>query len=196
MRLSGDRHKLSKMAPGELAEAIAERRAVIRAHRDAKGDDRCWVDDLAVWRMVDGLPADAGALPSFDDGMRRCAEFYRHRRADAADAGEAAPVPGADADIPGMPHADLVKCLAALQAAIRAHSDVKDRPRNLDDDRALYAALPEKVAPDFRLPPEAEFLGEAKAPHAGCPSFWRSHENCPAGRHNLHCWGPCKADAA
>jgi hypothetical protein len=196
MRLSGDRHKLVKMAAGELAEAIAERRAVIRAHRDAKGDDRCWIDDLAVWRMVDGLPADAATLPSFDEGMRRCAEFYRNRRAEAADVGDAAIASGADADIPGMAHADLVKCLTALQSAIRAHFDVKDRPRTLDDDRTLYAVLPEKVAPDFRLPPEGDFLGEGKAPHAGCPSFWRSHSGCTAERHNLHCWGPCKGEAA
>ncbi len=195
MRLSGDRHKLAKMAAGELAEAIAERRAVIRAHRDAKGDDRCWIDDLAVWRMVDGLTADAATLPSFDEGMKRCRDFYQHRRAEAPEEG-ASPAPETDADLAQMAHADLVKTLVALQTAIRAHSDIKDRPRNLDDDRALYAVLPEKVAADFRLPPEPDFLGEARAPKAGCPSFWRSHAGCPAQKHNLHRWGPCREEDA
>ena len=40
-----------------------------------------------------------------------------------------------------------------------------------------------------------EFIGEAKAPHAGCPAFWRSHANCPVERHNLHRWGPCVTEA-
>jgi hypothetical protein len=79
---------------------------------------------------------------------------------------------------------------ARLGAAILRHRDIADRPRTADDDRALYAVLPEKLPADFRLPPEDEFLGEAKAPHAGCPSFWRSHAACPAA-HDLHRWGPC-----
>lgn len=57
--------------------------------------------------------------------------------------------------------------------AIRAHRDARG------DDRLPYAVLPEKIPCDFRLPPEAEFLGEAIAPHAGRPSFWRSHSACP-----------------
>ena len=193
MRLSADPHKLAKMAASELQDAIAERRAVIRAHRDAKGDDRCWIDDHAVWALVDSAPADLSVPPTFDEGMRRCREFYQHRRAETPDAGAASGGTGGDTDLSRMTQPQLAQCLTALQAAIRAHAGVKDRPLNLDDDRTLYAVLPEKIAPDFRLPPEDEFLGEAKAPRAGCPSFWRSHGNC-AGRHDLHRWGPCKAD--
>jgi hypothetical protein len=192
LRLSADPFKLAKMSPDELREAIVERRAVIRAHRDAKMDDRCWLDDYLVWDMVEGSPADISAPPPFGEAMQRCREFYRYRRAETADPlPEESSPPGEDIDLAAMAQPELAKALTALQAAIKAHRDMKDRPRNLEDDRALYAALPEKLAADFRLPPEDEFLGEAKAPHAGCPSFWRSHEKCP-GKHDMHRWGPCR----
>jgi hypothetical protein len=193
LRLSTDPFKLVKMSPDELREAIADRRAVIRAHRDAKMDERCWLDDYLVWDMADGSPPDISGPPPFDEAMQRCRDFYHHRRAETAEPlpdGNSASTAGMNDDLPNMPQAQLAKALTALQAAIKAHRDVKDRPRNLNDDRALYAALPEQVAADFRLPPEPDFLGEAKAPHAGCPSFWRSHEKC-SGKHDMHGWGPC-----
>jgi hypothetical protein len=125
--------------------------------------------------------------------MDQCRNFYAHRRCDVADAMPAGAIsdPVAwDEDLRPMTQPQLAKTLAALQAAIRKHRDVKDRPRNADDDRALYTILPEKLPADFRLPGEDDFLGEAKAPNAGCPSFWRSHKDC-AGKHNMHRWGPC-----
>ncbi len=91
-----------------------------------------------------------------------------------------------------MQHAELVETLFALQQSIRAHRDIFSKKRTLEDDRTLYALLPEKIPADFRLPPEPEFLGEAKAPRAGCPSFWRSHSTCATSDHDLHKWGPCK----
>ncbi|MEZ0224701.1 MAG: hypothetical protein ACAH83_09125 [Alphaproteobacteria bacterium] len=189
MRLSADPFKLVKMSPDELREAIANRRAVIRAHRDAKLDDRCWLDDYLVWDMVEGSPPDISAPPPYAEAMQRCRDYYQHRRSETFDAADSAGGSD-DKDLSAMEQAKLAKALGALQAAIKAHRDVKDRPRNLDDDRALYAALPEKIAADFRLPPEPDFLGEAKAPRAGCPSFWRSHEKCTA-KHDMHRWGPC-----
>lgn len=194
MRLSADPFKLAKMSPDELREAIAERRAIIRAHRDAKMDDRCWLDDYLVWDMVEGPPADISAPPPMEEAMQRCREFYKHRRAKAADSPAAGSTTTADwnDDLPGLTQPLLAKELWALQAAIKTHCDVKDRARGVDDDRALYAALPEKMGADFRLPPEQDFLGEAKAPHAGCPSFWRSHAACPSQRHDMHRWGPCR----
>jgi hypothetical protein len=194
MKLSGDPVKLARMAADELKEAILERRAAIRKHRDAKGDDRCWLDDYFVWDLLDYSPR-IEALPSFDEGMSRCCAFYTNRRADAPDLTPSDAIADPkkwDADIAPMTQPQLAKELARIQEAIRRHRDVKDRPRCLDDDRTLYAVLPEKLPADFRLPPENEFIGEDKAPHAGCPSFWRSHANCTAKRHNLHQWGPCR----
>jgi hypothetical protein len=79
--------------------------------------------------------------------------------------------------------------MARLKHAIRTHRDIKDRPRSIEDDRVLYAVMPEKIPGNFQLPPIDEFLGRAKE-GAGCPTFWESHEKCVGGC-NVHAWGPC-----
>lgn len=195
MHLSHHKESLESMSNSELLFAIRERRNYLRWHRDQKMDDRCWIDDLGLWAfLLDTLPHE-GKIPSFEEGMRACREFYARRRAEAPD-----PIPQNtllekekwDADLRAMRHAELVEVLFALQQSIRAHRDISSQKRTLEGDRALYALLPEKLPADFRLPPEPEFLGEAKAPKAGCPSFWRSHQNCPAEKHDLHRWGPCQ----
>ncbi len=175
-------------------EKIKEIRAAIRSHRDARGDDRCWLDDYHVWNAVgEGYFAP----PDFPDpvkGMEQCRAYYRFRQASTPE-----PAPDSvinpvhwDDDLAAMDESGLVSELDRLRRAVAQHRDITDRPRTIDDDRALYAALPETAACDFRLPPEPDFLGEAKAPHAGCPSFWRSHSNCPAPCHDIHVWGPCR----
>lgn len=174
-------------------ESIRRLRSAVREHRDQKGDDRCYLDDAAFWTVLDDA-ATRVALPSFGEGMRRCREFYAHRRAETAD-----PIPPDaildparwDEDLAAMSGSDLTRTYAALAAAIRGHREVTGRPRALEDDRRLYAVLPERLPADFRLPPIEEFLGEAKSPCAGCPSFWRSHLGCGTDDHDLHRWGPC-----
>ena len=169
----------------------------MRYHRDQKGDNRCWVDDLRLWELLPDTPIKPSALPSYDEMMKRCTAYYRHRRAEAAD-----PVPSHaivdttrwDTDLSSMGEAALEQELERLQVAVLAHRDIQGRERTLDDDRALYRVLPEQVTADFRLPNEADFLGEARAPKAGCPSFWRSHQACSTARHDLHAWGPCPSD--
>lgn len=178
-----------------LFRAVIDARNRIRNHRDQKGDNRCWLDDLLVWTLLPDSPPDLAAPPP--DAMDRCRAFYAHRRSDTAD-----PFPtgvpidpaneGFDDGLDVMDGAGLEAELARLLEAVRVHRDVTGRECTLDDDRELYAALPEKVPADFRLPPKDAFLGEACAPHAGCPAFWRSHANCPAASHNLHQWGRCK----
>jgi hypothetical protein len=97
-----------------------------------------------------------------------------------------------------MGHDKLLDELVKLQDAILAHREVGNKPRTVEDDRQLYRVLPEKLPADFRLPPKEDFLGEAKAPTAGCPSFWRSHFGCSGcgecaqKASDLHKWGPCK----
>jgi hypothetical protein len=166
-------------------------RGRIREHRDQKGDDRCWLDDYGVWEM---LP-DSPPMPrlSLEDGMKCCNEFWAFRRTNFPD-----PVPSDaildpnfwDDDLIEMSAEELAEEFVRLCRAVRAHRDVAGRPRTISDDQALYTVLPEKIPADFRLPPEEEFLGEAKSPNAGCPAFWRSHKNCLA-ECNLHKWGPC-----
>lgn len=184
------------MGPLErLFRTVIDARNRIRRHRDQKLDDRCWLDDLLIWALLPDSPPELVAPPT--DAMDRCRSFYAHRRSKTAD-----PFPpgvpidpaneGFDDDLDILDGAALEAELARLLEAVRVHRDVTGRERTLDDDRALYAALPEKIPADFRLPPEDAFLGEAVSPHAGCPAFWRSHGACPAATHNLHRWGSCK----
>ena len=176
-----------------FADIIACRHA-IRRHRDAKGDDRCWLDDYFVWALIPGSFPVPTEVPPMEEAMDMCRAYYKLRRAETADAQPANAVTDPakwDADLETMDDAQLQAELTRLHAAVRQHRDNACKPLTLDDDRALYVALPEQVTADFRLPPPDEFLGEAKAPNAGCPSFWRSHAGCKTRRHNLHQWGPC-----
>lgn len=179
-------------------ENIKTLRDSIRYHRDQKGDDRCWVDDYRLWALLPDTPPKPTALPPFPEMMKRCGAFYRYRRADTPDTIPADAVQNPiewDKDIESMTQVELEGELLRLQAAVRVHRDIQDRERTLEDDRELYRALPEMLTADFRLPPEPDFLGEARAPKAGCPSFWRSHQDCATETHDIHRWGPCASEA-
>lgn len=182
----------------DVLQEIIEARHAIRQHRDAKGDDRCWLDDYKIWALIPGSFPVPLEVPPMEQAMDMCRAYYKLRRASSAD------VPAADAvldpkdwdrDIEVMNDDALAEELVRIRTAVRRHRDAACNPITIDDDRDLYSILPERVPADFRLPPEDDFLGEAKAPHAGCPSFWRSHGNCALKSHNLHLWGPCKNDS-
>lgn len=181
-----------------LRNSIQESRAAIRYHRDQKGDDRCFLDDYIVWARLPDSPMIFTRLPEFSQAMRLCEIFYTFRRADYAD-----PVPPDaitdrshwDDDLVYLSSVGLFGQFFLLQRAIRIHRDILNRLRTIDDDRALYAVLPEKLPADFRLPSEEAFLGEACAPKAGCPAFWRSHGDCFSCVHNFHEWGPCRLES-
>lgn len=178
----------------QLIDEIKAIRNEIRYHRDQKGDDRCWVDDVRLWTLLPDASPKPTALPPFEEMMKRCGAFYRNRRADLPDIvpPDAIQNPAEwDNDLGSMGEEILKKELDKLLQAIKLHRDISGRERTLDDDRALYRVLPEKRTADFRLPAEADFLGEARAPKAGCPSFWRSHKTCPSDHHDIHRWGPC-----
>ncbi len=183
------------MTRDESVTFIQQLRQAIRYHRDQKGDDRCWLDDLLLWNLLPDTPPEPRELPPFEEMMRRCSAFYHFRRADVPD-----PLPELantnqdtwDDDLAQMDDEQLRQTLTHLQNAIRTHRDIAGRERTLDDDRTLYHILPEKLPADFTLPSEPDFLGEARAPHAGCPSFWRSHQSCACKNHDTHSWGPCR----
>jgi hypothetical protein len=174
-----------------IGSIIALRNA-IRDHRDAKGDDRCWLDDYKLWAVLhDSLPIPCLTLES---AMARCREFYNNRRADQAD-----PIPDFaisdsrfwDDDLTPE-RQDIPQIWRSLMRAIRDHRDLPaGTVRTCEHDRALYLILPEKMPADFRLPPKEEFLEYSNNPKAGCPNFWDSHAECPAATCNLHDWGPC-----
>ena len=183
---------LSHLNRNGMITAIRKRRQVVRVHRDATGDDRCWVTDYLIWEMLN----DTFRIPvlqlSLEQKMARCILFYEHRRADMPD-----PVPEDaitdplkwDNDLWKMMPDELFAKLICIQEAIRCHRNVIGRPRTIEDDRKLYSVLPEKIPADFHLPPEKEFIGRALQ-NAGCPNFWDSHAHCNY-LCNLHQWGPC-----
>lgn len=184
------------MNPEELRGSILTMRQAIRRHRDTKGDDRCWLDDFLVWKILSDSPDDLTVLPAYEDAMSACRSFFELRRSSELD-----PVPVDaivdsahwDEDLVNASEEQLGLILAMLSAAIRVHRDIKERPRTIEDDRKLYAVLPEKLPADFRLPTEGAFLG-TEVEGAGCPNFWKSHGCCPCTTHNLHAWGPCCKD--
>ncbi len=190
MRLSFVRESLILLEKEIVRKAILERREIIRWHRDQVGDERCWLDDYRLWIMLEDTPLPPTSVPN--DAMAQCRKFFFFRNAPQ----EALP-PDAildsrlwNIDLHAMTIEQLVDTLHALQLAIRFHRDIKGRPRTFRDDNQLYKLLPEKIPANFQLPSEAEFIGEARAPKAGCPSFWRSHAACTVP-HDLHHWGPC-----
>lgn len=62
----------------ELAEEIVILRKAIRAHRDARGDDRCWMDDEELYKS---LPE--GYTPPERDStveLERCRQYIASRQ--------------------------------------------------------------------------------------------------------------------
>lgn len=188
-----DNALISYLNRDAMIAAIRRRRRVIRAHRDAIGDDRCWLDDYLVWEMLNNTFRMPIRSLSVEQKMARCALFYEHRRSEAPDSfPEDAVIDTAywDNDIWRMPSCQLFIELIRIQEAIYRHRNIVRRPRTVDDDRKLYSVLPEKIPADFRLPPREEFLGRERI-QTGCPNFWDSHSNC-GYECNVHQWGPCK----
>lgn len=178
----------------KLHSQIVELRQAIRYHRGQKGDDRCWLDDYLVWDCLPDIK-QAVRLPIYDEGMRKCRAFFNYRNADAMEQTPADAIlePAKwDDDLIAMNYEGLALELGKLENAIKKHYNITNRERTRKDDKELYSVLPEKIPADFRLPSEEDFLG-TKRTDAGCPQFWKSHENC-SGEHNLHQWGPCKKE--
>ncbi len=174
-----------------MKERIIELRDVIRYHRDQKGDERCWLDDFIVWKTISGK--DITELPTYEEGMKRCRAYFTLRSAESFDETVADVIYDKarwDEDLTMIGEDGLRYELANLENAIKKHRDISGCERTVDDDRELYAVLPEKLPADFRLPREEDFLGTTKT-NAGCPQFWESHHTC-LGKHNLHQWGPCQ----
>jgi len=198
--LPHERELLVNLERNVVIAAIIERRWTIRdSHRDQKGDDRCWVDDYFIYEFLDDSPCMPTTMIPVEVAMNECKLFYEHRRADIPDSvpHDAILDPAEwDRDLDGKDWEHHLNTLVALQkAALRFRNIrlVEKRAITIDDDRALYSILPEKIPADFCLPSEEEFLGEALAPRAGCPAFWRGHLTlCAAGcKHNFHKKGPC-----
>ena len=180
-----------------LLQAIRDCRTDIReSHRDQKGDNRCWIDDVLVHRWISGSESDVKILPEALAMRELCSQFYEYRQNPAdplSPPEDHIDLGSVDRDL--YEHENdrgwLLAEAARLGGVIKRHRDVGSRPRTYKDDAELYAeALPEKVIPYTRLPPREEFL-EGWGDRGGCPAFRRSHVDCSTSEHNLHQWGPC-----
>jgi hypothetical protein len=188
----------------DTREKIIKCREVLRYHRDQIGDDRCFLDDYKVYKVVAEITEDellnsifraVNIQPpvSLSSGMKLCEKYYETCRSD-----EAPVVPeGAildpvhwDDDLGGMSEYELLITLDKIIRTVLWHAQFIDRSRTKYLHQALYNLLPEKLPADFRLPSREEFLGYA-SPAAGCPRFWLSHVGCGASC-DLHKWGPCQ----
>jgi uncharacterized small protein (DUF1192 family) len=72
-------------AENRRLEAEVERiKAAIREHRDQKGDDRCWLDDLMLYRALDGKVSGATVadmeLPPKCDFLESCSRYWDQRQ--------------------------------------------------------------------------------------------------------------------
>jgi hypothetical protein len=71
---------LKQLNNDALVQEVMRLRDGIRYHRDQKGDDRCWVDDL---RLYDLLPEKTGhdsTLPTREKFLANCARFHDTRQ--------------------------------------------------------------------------------------------------------------------
>lgn len=63
-------------------ERIHELETAIRKHRDAKGHDRCWLDDIELYKVLGEESPDL-SLPPKDEFLRECEKYYECRRTTA-----------------------------------------------------------------------------------------------------------------
>lgn len=76
----------------ELQEEVRKWRALVRAHRGERGHNRCWFDDIELYKnLPEGLPEEIQkifALPDFEEWKKACAvfclDYWCHRQPPAA----------------------------------------------------------------------------------------------------------------
>jgi hypothetical protein len=67
---------------------IDELEAAIRKHRDERGDDRCWLDDVDLYTILGDTTQPEFKLPERAEFLGNCARFWecRQRHVRSADA--------------------------------------------------------------------------------------------------------------
>lgn len=62
-------------------DEIIRLRNSIRAHRDEKGHDRCWLDDVELYAILpEGTFGIDLALPPKDEFIKNCERYHAHRQ--------------------------------------------------------------------------------------------------------------------
>lgn len=55
-------------------------RSGIRAHRDARGNDRCWLDDEVLYRLLPETDKALTVLPDRETFLGNCARYHANRQ--------------------------------------------------------------------------------------------------------------------
>ena len=72
---------LDSISHNNLIAEVLKLRKAIRNHRDQKGDDRCWMDDIELYKTLPEGVADADlSLLSDDQFKRNCDLFVKNRK--------------------------------------------------------------------------------------------------------------------
>lgn len=177
--------------PLEIRRLILERRLAVRWHRDQEGHERCFLDDDRLFAFLDDTVPRI--LPSSrDKRMELCAEYYE--ACSTYEPPESVEPAGTvfvyDADLDQRSAGQLLGVFITIQSAIVRLRNITDRPRTPSDYARLYEqTLPEKIAANFKLPPQDEFLYGTGHLEEGCEPFWESHDDCIKQSCDLSQWG-------
>ena len=71
---------IQKMSIQELRKEIIRLRTGIRKHRDEKGDDRCWLDDVELYKLLPDNVSAIATLPPKNKFLRSCEKFWETRQ--------------------------------------------------------------------------------------------------------------------
>lgn len=72
---------LETMSAEQLKDEVKKLRTVIRYHKDQKGDDRCWVDDIRLYETLpEGPEGYNSTLPPENVFLDNCKRFCRSRQ--------------------------------------------------------------------------------------------------------------------
>jgi hypothetical protein len=164
--------------PEQWRELILKTRLDIRWHRDQRGHDRCWLDDVRVYsNLPEYVNPYERRLPSRREFLGLCESFYERRQSPTVSGKPDAGTSGdEDADLESASPDRLRGELLRLRAGIRVH-EAKGRTKAWEDDQRLYSLLPDRAKATTTLPPRAEFLD-------GCRDFYASRGDPP----KLHEW--------
>lgn len=61
-------------------ERIEELETAIRTHRDQRGDDRCWLDDVELYAVLHEDKQPFFALPAKQEFLGNCARYWECRQ--------------------------------------------------------------------------------------------------------------------
>ncbi len=168
-----------RRSPSELVEFIIKLRNDIRWHRSQRGHDRCWLDDLKVYsNLPEYKNPYERELCGREEFLQRCGEFWERRQVphERVTKELARKNWRRDSDLSSMDAKQLSDELARLRTGVRMHRERGDA-KTWQDDRRLYALLPDETNAITTLPERERFL-------RGCKRFFSTRSSPPL----LHEW--------